>query len=122
MGVEDVLGQRMCSQSPLAVDVVGLLRSDLGSSGWYLQFCPTPEDWRGRSEEVRVIVTGKNSEGARRAAILPEPARRGTTGASWGETLPKAQVSKLLVLLLCQPLTPPDKTERRWRVWIGGAR
>lgn len=102
--------------------LVGLLGSDLGGSGWYLRFCPTSEGRRGRRGEVRVIVTGKNSEGAGSAAIWPEQTRRGTRGQVRGKTSPRAQFSKLFVLLMCPPLTPPVKTVRRWRLWVGGVR
>ena len=89
VGVGDVLAQRICSQSTPAAGSVGLLPSDLGSSGWYLQFCPTSEDWKGRNGEVSVIATGKKSPeegGAARGERLSCLNRQGegATRASWG--------------------------------------
>lgn len=66
---------------------------------------------------MRVIVTGKTSEeGGKRGEELlsclsrPGGGRRGRGG----ETSPKVQFSKLLVLLVCQPVTPPAKAEGWW--------
>ena len=128
VGVGDVLVQRICSQSTPAAGSVGLLPSDLGSSGWYLQFCPTSEDWRGRNGEVSVIATGKKSpeEGGaareERLSCLNRQEERGRSGqaGSWGDIPQSPQFGKLLVLRVCPPLTPPAKTQRRWSVdWRG---
>lgn len=65
---------------------------------------------------MRVIVTGKTSEegGKRGEELLSCLSRPGGGRRGRGETSPKVQFSKLLVLLVCQPVTPPAKAEGWW--------
>ena len=82
------------------------------------------EEWRGERDCYWEEKSGGGGSGAGRAAILPEQTRRGGDEGklgSGGDIPQSPRFSKLLVLRVCPPVTPPAKTQHRWRVWIGGA-
>lgn len=97
---------------------------DLVLAGWYLQFCPSLEDWGGGKGEARVIVTGWNGEEGGKSCYLAGTDKEGGAGwglGGWRRDITQSPVQRVVGWLVppgWQPVTPPAETERRWRVWI----
>lgn len=97
-------------------------------AGWYLQFCPSLDDGGGRKGEVRVTVNGKKSEEGREELLSCLNGQGGSGrvgvgglrvgGGDEGRHHPKSSLASCWSQLLCQPVTPPAKAERRWREWV----